>query len=331
MDKKSIIIMSLILVLIPNVFAEIVVQTSNLESKADHSFVVNKYFFTQQQAPEQKVQVKINQNPEIQIEPINTSATVYACEEVQMSFKLSNPSNFGQIYKFRIIDFKGTAYLSQNTVVNPKQTSLINFILVPDCRTSGVINPKLIVESKNEQASLPIMLDVIPIDIIEPDECEYYYNSTVCLGQDYLKFYQSTNYELDLSERFFDPDEDRLKYSAQALNLDVKFRGEKAQIKSRWDFTGAEELVIKAEDGHGGKAFSKIFFVHVLDNDRSKLENFFVYYWPHLLLVLFVLLLIVLLVVISSKEEEEHHHVHEESRNHKEHKKSPKKKRMPKK
>jgi hypothetical protein len=338
MDKKSIIIMSLILVLIPNVFAEIIVQTSNSGYTNHHNFVVNKYFFTQQQVQQQQVQVKIDQNPEIQIEPINTTATVYACEEVQMNFKLSNPSKNGHIYKFSIADFKGTAYLSQNLVVNPKKTVLINFVLVPDCRSSGIINPRIIVETENERATLPIMIDVIPIDIIEPYECEYYYNSTVCEGQDYLKFYESTNYDLDLSERFFDPDADRLKYSAQALNLDVKFRGEIAQIKSRWDFIGAEELVIKADDGKGGKAFSKIFFVHVIDNNRSKLENFFAYYWPHLLLVLFVFLLIILLVVISSKDDDHHtheHHSHEHEEHEENHPKKNKrptnKKRMPKK
>ena len=304
MNSRKLLLSIIFLIILPVAFSEIVLQTTTYENS--HDFVIDKYYFQAQQQP-----TKPEKLPSILIEPLVTESTINACEKAELTFKVTNPSLKTQVYSFKIDDFIGTAYLFPNLIIPAKESRIINFVLVPNCNIAGNINPKLIIETEYDHATLPVLLHIgaIEVEVITETDCKYYFNETVCDSEDYIRFYQGNTYVIDLSEMFFDPDGDKLFYSANAQNIKVKIKDDRALLKPRWDWYGAEEIVFKADDMKGGNAVSRMFFIHVLHNGKSHLENFILGNWVYLLSGFVLLLIFVLLLVWILKPEnnnEEH-------------------------
>ncbi len=327
--RKNIIFIIFMLLLLPVAFSEIVVETMEGPSNG-HQFIVNKYYFQQFPVPE-------DESSAIFIRPNVTEQTISQCSQAEFSFLLANPTYSAQTYSVGITDFKGTAYLPPHVIIPAREIRKINLILAPDCTLSGNFNPKIVVETAAEEAQLPLLLNVLPVDIDQTteSECRFYYNTTVCESDYYIRFYQGRRFDLDLGALFFDPDGDRLRYSAEAENLDISIRDSTAVIKPLYDFHGAESVVFYADDGKGGQASSRRFYFHVLDNNRPYLENFIMLNLPLVVggAVLILLVLMMLIIVVASsrntreKDEEEMPPAPEPE---KEKKKKPKKKDMPK-
>ncbi len=279
------------LLLLPIAFSEILIETTT-NGMDGHQFVVNKYYF--QQIP----QMPIEEGSAILILPNITEKTINQCTQAEFSFKLGNPTKETQTYSIGVEDFEGIAYISPNVIIPGEQVRKINLILMPECDFIGKHNPKVIVETTEERAEFPLLLDVLPVDVdkITPYDCLYYYNESVCNSDRYIRFYQGTKYIIDLDELFYDPDGDKLDYSADSLNLNVKIRNSKATITPLYDFYGSEQIVFYAEDPEGGTARSEVFYFHVLSNGRSYIENF-VLLNMSLILGFFVLIIVILFLI----------------------------------
>ena len=305
---KKILLTVFVLLLIPVVFGEIIVlyPENNMETNVNHEFNVNKYFF-QQQTPVIPVELKT-----ILIEPLLTEYTIEKCQNATFSFKLTNPSKQTYLYNFKVMDFQGIAFITPNLLIPAKEARIVNYMLAPDCDLDGEFNPKIKVETKFEEATIPNLLHINPgnLIVINQTECRYYFNDTACASNYYIRFYQSSSYKIDLSQYFHDPDDDWLEYSAnEPLNVNVKIRNSVATLKPRWDFYGSEEIVFFAKDNKGGQAESKKFFIHVLPNNRSHLENFIfgnlAFIVAGLIAVLIFFILLILLLRPNNNIEED--------------------------
>ncbi|MBT3720076.1 hypothetical protein HN789_05030 [archaeon] len=308
--RKDIILIIITLLLLPIAFGEIVLHTES-DPENGHQFVVNKYYFQQE-----KPIIPIKEGSAILIDPRNTENTVSQCSQVEFSFTLANPTSKTQTYFFDIESFEGTAYLPQSLIIPSQKVRGINVILEPECKFFGSMNPKIVVETSEEIAKLPLLLHILEVNIetITPNDCVYYFEEGVCGSESYIRFYQGTRYEMDIGELFYDPDGDKLDYSAEAENIEIKIKKNKAIIKPRYDFTGAESVIFYANDGKGGEAVSKTFYFHVLDNGRPYVENFILLNLSTIvgIVILFLLLMILIAVMIRSGNEYEEKHNHKE-------------------
>jgi len=216
MRKKLLLITIILLILLPVSFGEIIVHTSNTQTvqSNSHEFFVNKYYVQQ---PEYQEKEKYT----IFIEPGETEKTIDACEQAVFSFNLINPSSEQQVYRLRIDDFKGMVYLTEQIILMPYEESIVSFILEPDCRLEGTINPRVVVESETGVASFGILLHINPSDVvvIKESDCIYHFAQEICDSEDYIRFYQARKYYLDLP--FIDPDEDKLKYEAETAGENI--------------------------------------------------------------------------------------------------------------
>ncbi len=268
-----------ILILLPFSLAEIVIQTtgtasglSNVENSTSgsldtHTFVVNRYYpSTPTQPQQQTIQTSL------MIQQIVSEAQIIQCNEANFSFKITNPSSLSEIYSFSIKDFSGTGYITPNLQLASKETKIVYYKLVPDCSLTGTINPRIYVETQNsnEEAEIPVILKIDPGNFIGQSECSYYYNTTICESNYYVKFNEDTTYKIDLSKWFYDPDGDKLIYSAkEGVNLNINIKGSIAYLKPTRDWFGKEEIVFYATDEKGGEAISRKFFVHVVDTEEK--------------------------------------------------------------
>ena len=292
----------ILLILLPVSFAEIIVHTSNTQAvqSNSHEFFVNKYYIEQ---PEYQEKEKYT----IFIEPGETEKTIGACEQAFFSFNLINPSSEQQIYRLSIDDFKGIAYLTEQIILMPNEESIVSFILEPDCKSEGTVNPRVVVESETGIASFGILLHINPSDvvIIRESDCIYHFAQEICDSEDYIRFYQARKYYLDLP--FIDPDEDKLRYDAETFNIEVKFKGSQAVLKPRWDWHGSEQIVFTAEDNNGGMAVSKTYYVHVLPNNRHWLVNMVganIGYVTGLMIIVILVLLFLILLFWPKRHED---------------------------
>ena len=290
--KKNILLIIFMLLILPKLFSEILVQTTQ-SPVGEHQFIVNKYYF-QQAAP-----IITEKNSAILIQTNVTEQTISQCSQTEFSFNLANPTLKTQTYSISVKDFEGTVYLSPNVIIPSKEIRKINLILMPDCKFSGTLNPKIVVETDKETAELSLLLNVLPVkfETITQKDCLFYYNESVCNSNNYIRFYQGTKYILNLDEMFFDPDEDKLEYSADAFNLVVKIKNGKAIITPLNDFYGSEQVVFYADDLKGGKAQSQTFYFHVLSNGKSSFENFILLNLP--MVLGFIILVFIFLLIIA--------------------------------
>jgi hypothetical protein len=282
-----------IIVLLPSVFAEITVITGDaapIPSSPDHKFLINKYYTSYM--PGQPA------GKEIIIEPLVTEASVEDCENANFSFRLSNQGTRDASYAFSVEKFTGTAYISPNVIIPAKESRIILFSLSP-CGTSGDINPMLRIETDNEIASLPILIHVQEVPMKDEGECSFYYPEDICTSPYYIRFYQDRKYSLDLSNWFYDPDQEMLSYQAESAELDVRIKEDIAELTPRRGFSGASEVVFTARDEAGGSV-SKSFYFHILKAEQGTQT-------PWLLIIgvaaIILLLLVILLVVWSIKNQ----------------------------
>ncbi|NTV23134.1 MAG: hypothetical protein HGA85_02025 [Nanoarchaeota archaeon] len=246
------------LLILPIVFSQV--------EETTHSFVVNTYYPSA--APAAQV------GPSIRIEPILVSAAIGQCTAANYSFKLTNQGTATQIFSFSVTGFTGKSYLASSVELAGKKSAIIKFKLEPECRSYGESNPFLVVETEKELAKIPLSLKVAQGRVIEESECLYYFNSTVCSSDKYIRFYRDSSAEIDLQRHFYDPDSDKLAYRSESDRIKVDIKGTKAILTSRHAWHGAETVTIIAEDGNGGKTESKIY-VQALDKDIGIIKSLF--------------------------------------------------------
>ncbi len=269
-SKQAALIVVLALFLVFPVSAEIIVNTGEnveldsgygKEINVKHSFEVNKYY---SQYQEGELQI-------IMIEPIVSEASIMQCRKANFSFKLTNIAPTEQLYSFRVENFDGLAYITPNLKLNPGNIAQVRYILQPNCNSSGILTPEIVVETSSKKAIVPVVLTVNKTkqEVIDETKCETHFNSTVCDSNYYIRFYEDTKYELDLSEMFYDPDEDELEFGySNGFNINIKLRDNKATLLPQKNWYGTEEIIFTAEDGRGGYAQSKNFFIHVIDREE---------------------------------------------------------------
>jgi len=244
-------------------------QANNNYIGSSHSFVVNT--LPSSGVPAYNGQ---QQHPGIVIEPLNAARIIAPCEQANFSFKITNQKPVQKIYSFALVDFSGTAFISPNLLLNPKEAKIVDLVLVPECTSTTVLNPQVHIETDEEEAYLPLIININGT-YIDSDNCYYYYNETICNSAYYLKMGKDKTYSIDLSMWFYDPDSDYLQYSnTKSPFLDVEINKENANIKSRDGFVGTEKVVFYATDGKGGLAESKTFYVHVISQGSSFWEQF---------------------------------------------------------
>jgi len=285
----------LLLVLFLSIIALGIVSAQSAEQNT-HEFVVNKYY--PPTVVRQEI-VVVEKQPEVQermqeiiITPDKYEYTIDSCDAAQISFLLTNPGTESHIYTFSVEDFVGEARIPADLTLGGKDSLTVNFELTPKCGSSGDFNPKLIVETINEKATFPVLLHVNEVDLLDEEDCSFYFNETVCRSDAYVKILQGSTYVVDLSAIFYDPDGDRLRYSVEysgAVNK-VWIWGNKARLKPRFDWYGKEEIVFVANDGKGGRAESRKIFLHVVPNHRSYLQNFLAAYFVPLLAFLAIVI-----------------------------------------
>ncbi|MFH2020835.1 MAG: hypothetical protein ABIJ34_05445 [archaeon] len=268
------------LIVISAVSAEIVVNTGS-DKLISHTFLVNKYY--------SNVAEIISPAAEILVFPIVSEQSIENCAKANFSFKLTNPTLNTIKYSFSVTDFTGTVYLSPEILISGKESRIMHISLLPECDIIGNLNPKIIIETENENAIIPLLLHASG-DVISESECRFYYNESICNSLYYKRFYQDNKLSLDLSEYFYDPDQDILSYKTRDnLNLDVKFRKNIAEISARNGFFGSENFIIEAEDGNGGKTENQFYF-QVLKSDAVRL--------PTLLIISLIIIGVLFLLLI---------------------------------
>jgi hypothetical protein len=302
MRKKLLLITIILIILLPVSFGEIIVHTSDSQNvqSSSHEFFVNKYYLEQPVYQEKEKYT-------IFLEPGETEKTIDACQQAVFSFKLINPSSKQHVYRLRIDDFKGIAYITEQIILGAKQESIVSFILEPNCKLEGTVNPKVVVESETGIAKFGLLVHINPSDVIviKESDCIYHFAQEICDSEDYIRFYQARKYYLDLP--FQDPDEDKLKYEAETFNIEVKFKGSQAVLKPRWDWYGSEEIVFTAEDDNGGSAVSKTYYVHVLPSHRHWLVNIIganIGYVIGLMIIIILVLLFLILLFWPNRHED---------------------------
>ena len=146
MEARKICIFVLLLLVLPFSIAEI-----ELSSADPHTFIVNKYYVS---SPRQE------ELPRIMIQHIVSEATINPCESTNLSFMITNPSNNPSVYTFTVTDFEGLGYITQDLYLSPKQSKIIQYILIPDCSLHGTLNPKILISSGDEEAKIPLILHI---------------------------------------------------------------------------------------------------------------------------------------------------------------------------
>lgn len=278
------------------------IANAQSNENVEHEFTVYKYYYQTQVVPEIIVnQTEQKRMLEITISTNKTNYTIDSCDTAAPSFLLTNPSTEQHIYSFSIENYVGEAQVPTDIFLPGRSAVMINFGLTPKCGKSGDFNPRLVVETANEKAKLPILLHVLPVDLLDEEDCSFYYNASVCGSNSYVKILQGSSYVIDLSEMFYDPDGDYLKYSVEYSGAaKIWIWRNKATIKPRFDWYGKEEIVFIAEDGKGGKAESRKIFLHVVPNRKSYAQNFLAAYFIPIL-SLFALLIIAIVTIIFLK------------------------------
>ncbi|MEM4397292.1 MAG: hypothetical protein QW757_01550 [Candidatus Woesearchaeota archaeon] len=246
-----------------------------------HDFEINIYNSSNNQNNNNNNLNQNDLNKEIKIIPIKTEAEINQCESANFSFQISNPSNYRVIYNFKVKNFNGAVYLTQNLLLGNYETKIVNFKLVPDCKIFGNFNPFVYVETKKEEAVIPLLIKIKETEkqeTIDENNCKYYYDEAICSSALYTRMKKNSVYKLDLSKWFYDPDQNKLKFISNYIdNIDVTIKGNIAYIKPSKNWYGTREIVFTAEDEYGAKT-TRVFYFHVLNQEKTFWEwilNFF--------------------------------------------------------
>jgi hypothetical protein len=276
--KVNLVMAILVFLVLPIISAEISVNVGSSGASAnqvqeDHSFVVNTIVSSVQNLQ----QPPITAGRSIVIEQFKSEMAIQPCGKANFSFKVTNQNNVQEIYSFSVKDFEGTAFITPNLMLYPKEAKIVYLNLVPECSGETTLNPRIHIETEEEEADIPFIIN-IKGTYIEPDSCSYYYNESVCNSPYYVKIPGGGSYSIDLSKWFYDPDTDKLEYSAsKSSNLEISVSGSKAKIRPIGGWLGTEKITFTATDGKGGKAVSKTFYAHAVSQEESfwnKLLNF---------------------------------------------------------
>ncbi|MEM3374497.1 MAG: hypothetical protein QXE31_04725 [Candidatus Woesearchaeota archaeon] len=247
------------------------IQKTQNTQEIKHSFEVNIYY--PNKTDERKEENKEYLKTAIKIEPILTNQEILQCNEANFSFKLTNPSSNKEMYSFKIKNFKGSAFMTQNLVLNPNEYRIIKLKLVPDCKDIGNFNPFVVVETNKEEALLSLQIKIISTNIVDENNCEFYYDSELCQSAFYIKLKKNSIYKIDLSKWFYDPDGDKLTFTSNNPdNFEIIIKKNIAYIKPNKNWYGAKEIAFTAEDSKGGKT-TKVFYFHVLNQEKTFWEK----------------------------------------------------------
>ena len=131
------------------------------------------------------------------------------------------------------------------------------------------------------------------------NQCLTYYDEELCDSSYYIRFDEDTRFKLDLSDWFYDPDNDELQYSASEVdNLNLKKSGSLVTLTPEKNWYGTEEIVFYADDGKGGTAESRKFYIHVLDKKEFFVQDFVLDYHIYLFIAVGLILLLIILFLV---------------------------------
>jgi len=132
------------------------------------------------------------------------------------------------------------------------------------------------------------------------NQCLTYYDEGICKSSYYIKFNEDSKFKLDLSDWFYDPDNDELHYSASEVdNIKLKRTKSVVTLIPEKNWHGTEEIIFYADDRKGGTAESRKFYIHVLDKKEFFVQDFVLDYHVYLFVGIGLILLLVILFLIS--------------------------------
>ena len=131
------------------------------------------------------------------------------------------------------------------------------------------------------------------------NQCLTFYDESVCDSSYYIRFDEDTRFKLDLANWFYDPDSDDLEYSASEVdNVKLKISNNLVTLTPEKNWYGIEEIVFYADDGKGGTAESRKFYVHVLDKKEFFIQDFVLDYYLYLFIGLGLILLLIIMFLV---------------------------------
>jgi len=128
-------------------------------------------------------------------------------------------------------------------------------------------------------------------------------------GSDYEGLYhewgQNTNFVIDISKYFMDPDGDSLRYtSSQPTDVSVKIEGSYAILKPDNGFMGKNQIVFTAYDDRGGITDSEIIDLFVVPSEKLSFFGWWSLWCAQFNIWLLVLILIFVLLMRYKEDEE---------------------------
>ncbi len=134
---------------------------------------------------------------------------------------------------------------------------------IPIDKIFGASVPALINETEQEEVVEEIVEE-------EAFNCWDYDGEDICDSSLYIQWNKNTNYVIELSDYFYDPDGDPLSYSSsQPDNIDIIIEGSKAILTPEKAWTGVQEVVFSATDPQDNMIVSDIFVMHVIEGKIS--------------------------------------------------------------
>jgi hypothetical protein len=137
-----------------------------------------------------------------------------------------------------------------------------------------------------------------------PDESKFYEESSGIAGPMFHEWKQNSQYTLDLSTYFSDPDSDELAFSAsQPDHIQVKVDGSKVTLTPEYGWSGKEYIVFTASDSKGGIADSEALALNVIKKKPIGFFDYWSLYCMQINITLFMLCLLVILLITDIVEE----------------------------
>ncbi len=122
--------------------------------------------------------------------------------------------------------------------------------------------------------TLPPLVNYTKEEPIQKFNCENYSGENICDSPLYIKINKNTRHVLELSDYFYDPDEDPLEYgSSTPNNITITIEGSKAYILPEKGWTGMKEVVFTASDPSDNIIVSDIFVIHVVEGEMTFWER----------------------------------------------------------
>jgi len=131
------------------------------------------------------------------------------------------------------------------------------------------------------------------------NQCLTYYDEELCESSYYIRFDEDSRYKLDLHDMFYDPDSDVLEYSnSEVDNVKLKISNSLVTLTPEKNWHGTEEIIFYVDDGKGGTAESRKFYVHVLDKKEFFVQDLVLDYYVYLFIGLGLILLLIIMFLV---------------------------------